>query len=309
MLKLSINDPIKLRKVVHALSSDIRLKIIEFLNHKNMNIHEIADQLNIPVSTAASNVKVLEQSGLILTELQPGTRGAMKVCSRNFNDIFIALNTSVGDEVTEKTFEMEMPIGQFIDCEISPTCGMANSNGLIITDDEPSQFFHPQRVTAQILWFRKGFVEYKFPVEIPKGAEIQSLEFSMEMCSEAPHYDHNWPSDITAWINDVEIGTWTCPGDFGDRRGKLNPQWWSDGTQYGMLKNWKVDKAKSSIDSIRVSSVTIDDLNLKDKYFVKLKIGIKQDATHKGGVNLFGKEFGDFEQDIIMKIHYKQSIL
>ena len=32
------------------------------------------------------------------------------------------------------------------------------------------------------------------------------------------------------------------------------------------------------------------------------KIGIKPDAIHKGGINLFGKNFGDYKQSIILKI-------
>lgn len=88
----------------------------------------------------------------------------------------------------------------------------------------------------------KGFLEYRFPLEIPPGAEIQQIEFTMERCSEAPHYDNEWPSDITLWVNDTEIGTWTSPGDMGGRRGKLNPPWWNDeGTQFGALKTWGVD--------------------------------------------------------------------
>ena len=50
------------------------------------------------------------------------------------------------------------------------------------------------------------------PMDIPAGARIESLELSMEMCSEAPNYDHNWPSNISVWVNGVEIGMWTSPG-------------------------------------------------------------------------------------------------
>ncbi|MEI3204121.1 MAG: hypothetical protein V8S73_05705 [Lachnospiraceae bacterium] len=37
----------------------------------------------------------------------------------------------------------------------------------------------------------------------------------MEICSEAPGYKEDWKSDLTLWVNDVEVGTWTCPGDLG----------------------------------------------------------------------------------------------
>ena len=37
----------------------------------------------------------------------------------------------------------------------------------------------------------------------------------------------------------MEIGTWTSPGDYGDKRGVYTPQWWKlKGSQYGKLKTW-----------------------------------------------------------------------
>ena len=134
---------------------------------------------------------------------------------------------------------------------------------------------------------------------------IQSIEFSMELCSEAPNYDNNWPSDITLWINDIEIGTWASPGDFGGRRGKLNPSWWSDtSTQFGSLKTWSINTSRSMLDQTEISAVTLAELGLLDRRYVNMRIGVKEDATDKGGLNIFGKRFGDYEQDMVMKIFY-----
>ena len=35
---------------------------------------------------------------------------------------------------------------------------------------------------------------------------------------------------------------------------------------------------------------------------IHVRIGNKEDAIHKGGFNLFGKSFGDYEQDIVMTL-------
>jgi len=35
-----------------------------------------------------------------------------------------------------------------------------------------------------------------------------------------------------------------------------------------------------------------------------VKIGIKEDAAHKGGINIFGDGFGDYPQDIVLKLSY-----
>jgi predicted transcriptional regulator len=306
LLELSINDPEQLIKVSHALSSEIRVQIIRLLNKRTMNIVEIAQELKIPVSTAASNIKVLETAELILTELQPARRGSMKVCSRNFDDIHMNINDQVGYNNPKNIYEIEMPVGQFIDCDVVPTCGMANVQGIIKPEDEPGNFFHPDRVTAQIIWFRKGFIKYRFPLAMPPNTYYQAIQFTLELCSEAPSYDNHWPSDITVWINNVEIGTWISPGDFGDRRGKLNPSTWNNGsTQYGLLKTWKVDNNKSTIDDVTISNIRLKDLNLEGQKYVSFKIGVKTDAIHKGGINLFGKQFGDYAQDIVMKVVYE----
>ncbi|WP_413408800.1 ArsR/SmtB family transcription factor [Paenibacillus amylolyticus] len=306
MLELSFDDPDKLVTVTHALSTRSRVDILRLLILKNLNIVEIAEALKLPVSTVASNIKVLEAARLINTELLPASRGAMKVCSRNYDDIHIALNTEKAlPKGDVQVYEVDMPIGHYSDCEVSPTCGMASADGMIIREDEPASFFHPKHIGAQIMWFRKGYVEYLMPLEIPTGARIESLELSMEICSEAPNYDHNWPSDISVWINGVDIGTWTCPGDFGDRRGKLNPAWWYEwSTQYGLLKTWRVDREKTTLDMEKISTVTLNQLNLQDTHKLRMRVGIKPDAVYQGGINLFGRQFGDYDQNIKMTLNY-----
>ncbi|MNG18780.1 hypothetical protein D3C84_1028750 [compost metagenome] len=58
------------------------------------------------------------------------------------------------------------------------------------------------------------------------------------------------------------------------------------------------------LDMVPVSDTTIGDLNIKQRPSVRVRIGVKEDAVNKGGVNLFGKHFGDHEQEIQMKVHY-----
>ncbi|WP_440960507.1 ArsR/SmtB family transcription factor [Paenibacillus nitricinens] len=308
ILELSMEHLDELVKVTHALSTELRLRMLELLNIRRMNVVELAEALEIPVSTAASNVKVLEQAKLIETELLPASRGAMKVCSRIYDDIKIVINVPERRAQADQgdyCYEIEMPIGNFTACEAAPTCGMVSETGPIIVEDSPAGFFHPDKVHAQLLWLRKGYLEYRYPLEIPQGAAIRLIQFSMEICSEAPNYENDWPSDITLWINNVEVGTWTSPGDFGGRRGKLNPSWWLDtGTQFGSLKTWSVDNTRSTIDHQEISTVNLSQLRLTKQNHVDLRVGVKENAVFKGGMNLFGKKFGDYEQDLVMKIFY-----
>ena len=68
-----------------------------------------------------------------------------------------------------------------------------------------------------------------------------ALELSAEVCSEAPMHNADWPSDISVWVNLTHLGEWTCPSDYGGRRGDPTPSWWpSTNTQFGVQKRWRV---------------------------------------------------------------------
>lgn len=70
-----------------------------------------------------------------------------------------------------------------------------------------------------------------------------------------------------------------------------------------MLKNILVNNQGVFVDNLFVhSNVKFDDLKLYDNESIKLDIGIKDDAVHAGGVNLFGKKFGDHPQSIVMSV-------
>lgn len=302
-IELNLERPEELYLITKALASQIRIDIIKLLNNNTLNVIEISERLNIPASTAGVNVRILEEAGLIHTELQPGTRGAAKVCSRRWDKVRIILEKPVS--FSDRSYYINMPIGNYVDCHVSPTCGLVGVTGYIEEEDNPKVFFSPSRVNAQLLWFYKGYVEYRFPNAVLKNEKAKYVEFSFEICSEAPNYKNNWPSDITVWINGSECGTWTSPGDFGDRRGRLNPDWWPTGvTQYGMLKTWRVSKEGSFIDQTKVSDVDIDTINLEKNDYITLRIGIKEDAKNVGGVNLFGEKYGDYAQNIVMRIDY-----
>jgi predicted transcriptional regulator len=303
-VELDLERTEELYNVAKALASEVRLEILKLLNFNSFNVNEIAEKLNIPTSTAALHVKVLEDAGLIHTELQPGVRGSMKVCSRKSDNINIQLDT-LKLHSEDNSFYMNMPIGNFVDCLVYPTCGLVNENGFIDSEDKPRLFYNPRRVTAQLLWFHKGYVEYRFPNNILQVGKEKLIEVSLELCSEAPNYRNNWPSDITMWINGVDVGSWTSPGDFGGRRGRLNPTWWSEAcTQYGLLKTWRVTKDGTFIDENKISDTKIAALNLSKGDYITVRIGIKEDAKNLGGVNIFGEKFGDYEQNIVMRIDY-----
>jgi predicted transcriptional regulator len=295
----------KLETVTKALGSATRLEILRFLSAHTCTLLEIAEALDLPPSTATLHINVLEKAGLIETNLSPATRGLQKVCARVYDRIVIQLPAAAERE--ETTVEVSMPIGAFVDVHIIPTCGLLGELGIIGHLDDPTAFYEPERIHAQLLWFRRGTVEYRFPNRLPPNVILDDIDVSFEICSEAPLHHSHWPSDVTVWIGGVEIGTWTSPADFGGERGALTPAWWdTQNSQFGLLKVWKVTNNGSFVDGVQVSKITLNNLLLKPGDPIPVRIGIKDNASNIGGLNLFGNKFGNYPQDIILRQRFKR---
>lgn len=299
---LSFNESVRIIAVGKALSSELRIQILKALENHSYNVNEIAELLNIPASSAAMHVRVLEEAGLIQTELKSAVRGSMKVCTRAVDSLVIGLREKSGERVET----ISMPIGNFVDYRVEPTCGIVSWEGYIDVEDEPAVFYNPRRTEAKLIWLGDGYLEYRFPNAALKKNELTELSLSAEVCSEDHDYNMDCPSDITLWINDIEVGTYRCPSDFGGRRGKLNPAWWPDkNTQYGMLKTWSIDNEGTYLDKEKKTSHTLGEFRLREGNYISIRIGIKDNAACKGGMNIFGDCFGDYSQDMVLRLKYK----
>ena len=286
-----------------ALGHETRLAILRYLGDRVVPVNQIARDLGLAASTATMHIVALEKAGLLDTEMRPASRGLQKVCARTYDELVIDLPR--GPHHTPSAVELSMPLGAFSDFDIKPTCGLATAERLIGYLDDPNSYYEPDRIQAQLLWFRVGYVEYRFPNRVPPGAPIMSLMLTAEVCSEAPLHDPDWPSDISVWVNGIHLGEWTCPGDFGGSRGRLTPSWWEDNdSQFGVLKRWRVSRDGTSIDGLALSDVSIEALNLRPGEPIAVRIGVDPAAQNVGGLNLFGREFGNYPQDIGLRIEY-----
>lgn len=286
-----------------ALASESRARIIELLAVKDMNINELSQALKLTQPSVTKHVQILEEVGLVTSDYVAGPQGMQKKCRRAHDRLVVEM---AGSEIRKDLVaEIEVPVGMFTDVQAVPTCGLANRERFIGHLDNPVSFFVPERAHAEILWSSGGYIEYVFTNSLPLQAQITSIDLAMEISSEAPGYDNNFPSDVSIWINGIDIGTWCSPGDPGGTRGRLNPLWWHDNlNQSGFLKVWQIDDQGTSVDGLQISNVKIDDLGLKPWQATKVKIGIKPDARNQGGFTLFGKGFGNYEQDLVMRFHY-----
>ena len=297
-------DPAERPEVLRGLASLVRARILRLLHRRpGVNVNDIAEALDLPQSTVSSNLQILETAGLIRTETQKGRKGNQKLCFSAFDEVLVMFRDDV-DGVDANAIEVAMPIGLYTSCEVSAPCGLCSPQGIIGLLDVPGTFLDPDRMNAGLMWFTRGFVEYQFPNNARLvGKAVTALEFSLELSSEVPGTAADWPSDITIAVNGRELGVWTSPGDFGDQRGVYTPDWWKlKGSQYGMLKSWRVTPQGAFVDGVRISSLTPKDLDISAHHSIRLKIEVKPDARHPGGVNIFGRGFGNYDQDIVLRV-------
>lgn len=311
--------------IASALSVPARRNIIKLINKSNFSINEIAEKLNMPVSTTSFHVKVLVNAGLLSYSNATKKIGNEKRLTLN-NYLFTIYTGQPADTSLTKnvTSTIEIPIGSYTNYEILETpCGITTAENILLVSDYPCIFSSPQRFKASLIWLKKGFLEYSIPLLDFSGASagvnkaiyynnvksITSLSFSFEICSEYAGYNHSFKSDITFSVNGIDLCVYTSPGDFGERRGKITPEWWADtNTQYGLLQTLDVRFDGTYLNEKRVSDICIEDLNVSANNVLTFRIAVNDNAKHVGGFNLFGKNFGDYPQDITLTITYKQSI-
>lgn len=291
-------------EIFKALGSEVRVQIINILlDESQISLNQLASRLNISNGALTGHIKKLEEAGLISTsnDSEKG-HGNTKVCSILVDKILVDIEKQ---KDFDDVYSTQIQVGHFTSYQVTPTCGLANSKNVIGELDDARYFDHPDRYTADILWLAKGFVEYTIPNLIPAGQKISQISISAELSSEAPGYNNDWPSDISFYINDTYLGTWTCPGDFGDVRGLWTPDWWqSYWNQYGLLKLLLINKNGTFIDGLKISDVTSDDLNLDSTSNIRFRIGVDENAQRVGGLTIYGKSFGNYEQDIKASLYY-----
>ncbi|MCM2453048.1 ArsR/SmtB family transcription factor [Agrobacterium vitis] len=297
-------DPEDGMAVLKGLASPLRIAMLKLLHEKGaMNVNDIAAELSLPQSTVSTNLQVLEDAGLIRTESQKARKGSQKICYPTAEEVLVVFK-SERRKIDAHAIEVAMPIGLYPSYEVTAPCGLCSPAGIIGLLDVPNTFLDPERMKAGLIWFTRGYVEYQFPNNAKlSGSAIREIEIAMELSSEVPGTSADWPSDITLSINGTDVGTWTSPGDFGDKRGVYTPGWWKlKGSQYGKLKNWRISSEGTFVDGVKISKVDLNAIDLLAHHSIRVRIGVRDDARHPGGINIFGRGFGNYDQDIVLRI-------
>lgn len=300
---LNLNTSTKYLPIYEALASKVRLSIIDLLAHESLNIKEIAERLDLSNAMITSHIRKLEEAGIIFSERKSTGNAMQKLCHLKLDQLHIQLNRTTSSH--QDYHEFSLPVGHYTDFNVTPTCGIATVESVIGRFDDPRYFLDPARVNAQILWFTEGYVEYRVPNYLSANQFPKELAITLELCSEAPGINPHWLSDITFFLNEKSLGTWTSPGDFGGKKGLLTPDWWSlEVGQYGLLKTLRITSEGSFMDQEKISDTTLSDLQISGKYW-SFRIAVLKDAPHMGGVTLFGKDFGNHNQDILFRLYYE----
>ena len=72
-----------------------------------------------------------------------------------------------------------------------------------------------------------------------------------------------------------------------------------------MLINLTINNDGTFINGEKVTNVTLKEINPTKFMDLKFKLGIKENARFAGGLNLFGKKFGDYNQGLSLIIDYE----
>lgn len=292
-------------EIFKALSAPMRLKIMEILYEDgDKNLNDLANMLDLTNSAISLHIKKLEEVGLIEIRTMSGKRGSMKICKPLHDMMVIDL---LPKKVHVSSYQDEIEVGYYSNCQVTATCGISTKDNLIGEFDDPRYFLFPEHFGASVLWFTTGFIEYNLPNRLTAGQKLTELQLSFEISSESPGFNEDYPSDIHFSINNINLGCWVSPGDFGARRGRFTPAWWPQGcNQYGRLKTLSINKKGTFIDGgYQISDTTIDDLKIDYTSNITFRFSVPKDTKNPGGFTLFGEGFGDYNQSIKMQTFYE----
>lgn len=302
-------DTNRIALIGRALSAPVRIEILRMLNKHPLLLSEIAERFDLPLSSAAFHMRVLEEAELAAHRYSTKRKGSMKYYSYcPFKYLHLNLRAYDGLGQAEPTpYTEEYNIGDYVDADLPEESGITTEHEWIMAG-LPSDAFLSKRHDAQLIWFTGcGSLTYAIPNTFARQGRLAEISFSMELCSEAMGYNEDYPSDITFSLNGMELCTYTSPGDFGDRYGKFTPRWWfPESTKYGQLVRICIQERGVLLNGKLVNrNISVDDLRLTEGNRALFKIEVKKDAVHKGGLNLFGNRFGDYNQAILFMATYK----
>ncbi|MNW65286.1 hypothetical protein D3C74_436530 [compost metagenome] len=60
------------------------------------------------------------------------------------------------------------------------------------------------------------------------------------------------------------------------------------------------------MDGLKLSDITLEQVGIRDKQWT-FRLSVDDDAEHIGGLTLFGKGFGNYNDDLVVELFYTDS--
>jgi predicted transcriptional regulator len=86
---VSIESDDQIEKIVKALSSRTRRKILQYIQEEPMDVSDIASNLQMTEANISAQIKKLEEAGLITCDYTSGAHGVRKLSKLKFNRLTI----------------------------------------------------------------------------------------------------------------------------------------------------------------------------------------------------------------------------
>jgi predicted transcriptional regulator len=302
-------------RVVKALSNDIRIRILQMLSDSDMNVQQIAARLTLSKTAVLTHLNILEESGFVKSQYLSGSVGNQRICSCVYEKlVFDFIPGKYDDEGVY--YESEIPVGNFFDFEAYAPCGLATQHNIIKKWDDPSVMCDVQRVSADLVWTAFGYYEYKLPVSpLFADKKVTGIDIELEISAHPLVSKHKMVSlppymtseritdgvsDVTFWLNGVELGTQTIEAGLDAEKSVYTPTWWRTQPCHGVWVKVVVNQKGVFLGGRKVSGTTYLDV-CRDDPFISFRVGIKEDAAHTSGIMIFGKNFGRYDKQIIVK--------
>ncbi|MFX0001992.1 MAG: ArsR/SmtB family transcription factor [Candidatus Hodarchaeota archaeon] len=86
---ISVESDDQIEKIVKALSSQTRRKILHHIQEEPMDVSNIAASLGMTEANISAQIKKLEEAGLIACDYASGDHGVRKISRLKFNKLII----------------------------------------------------------------------------------------------------------------------------------------------------------------------------------------------------------------------------
>lgn len=304
-LELSVKDEsgyARMEEIFKALASELRLSILNEIAFSPRKLGYLAEKYGLSNSNLLFHINILKKAGLVLVDYEPSIKGFRQIVyPSHIVSVNIDLRGDASDSSRRNKTVVDMPVGNYCDIAGDEIARYILPGGRI---SDKNEVFMPGHNDAMLVWiYKAGHITYNFPGVFTFSEPLGIMEFELELCSEAPFYNSRWKSSIDFYVNGLKLCTFISPGDFGERPGKLNPSWWPSGmTQYGLYVKISVDENGTYLNGEPCGTVNISDIDATLKICKKtqLKIEVSENSEFTGGINLFGRNCGDFPVDIRM---------